>query len=148
MVTKSILIQYSDLQKEISYLSQKIDQLKNDRIKIEAKKKHDMVRGSSKCFPYIEHNIRIEGLTGIDELTINKKLNEEIKKLESRYENLLQVTDEVLDFIESIDDSHMRMIITYRVIENYSWNKVADHMGGGNTEDSVKKAFYRFMEKE
>ena len=76
---------------------------------------------------------------------LNSKINAEIRKLESRYENLLHVTNDVLDFIESIDDSHMRMIITYRIIENYSWGQVADAMGGGNTEDGVKKAFYRFM---
>lgn len=145
MVSKEILIQYTDLQQEIKYLSKKIDDLKNERIKHEAKKKHDMVRVSSKEFPYVEHNVHIEGLTSTSEMFLNSKINTEIRKLESRYENLLHVTNDVLDFIESIDDSHMRMIITYRIIENYSWGQVADAMRGGNTEDSVKKAFYRFM---
>lgn len=145
MVSKEILIQYTDLQQEIKYLSKKIDDLKNERIKHEAKKKHDMVRASSKEFPYVEHSVHIEGLTSTSEMFLNSKINSEIRKLESRYENLLHVTNDVLDFIESIDDSHMRMIITYRIIENYSWWQVADAMGGGNTEDSVKKAFYRFM---
>lgn len=145
MVSKEILIQYTDLQQEIKYLSKKIDDLKNERIKHEAKKKHDMVRGSSKKFPYVEHNVHIEGLTSTSEMFLNSKINAEIRKLESRYKNLLHVTNDVLDFIESIDDSHMRMIITYRIIENYSWGQVADAMGGGNTEDSVKKSFYRFM---
>lgn len=145
MVSKEILIQYTDLQQEIKYLSKKIDELKNERIKHEAKKKHDMVRASSKEYPYVEHNVHIEGMTTTSEMFLNSKINAEIRKLESRYENLLHVTNDVLDFIESIDDSHMRMIITYRIIENYSWGQVADAMGGGNTEDSVKKAFYRFM---
>lgn len=145
MVSKEILIQYTDLQQEIKYLSKKIDSLKNERIKHEAKKKHDMVRASSKEFPYVEHSVHIEGLTSTSEMFLNSKINSEIRKLESRYENLLHVTNDVLDFIESIDDSHMRMIITYRIIENYSWGQVADAMGGGNTEDGVKKAFYRFM---
>lgn len=145
MVSKEILIQYTDLQQEIKYLSKKIDDLKNERIKHEAKKKHDMVRSSSKEFPYVEHNVHIEGLTSTSEMFLNSKINTEIRKLESRYENLLHVTNDVLDFIESIDNSHMRMIITYRIIENYSWMQVADAMGGGNTEDGVKKAFYRFM---
>ena len=147
MVSKSILIQYSDLQQEIKYLSKEIDKLKNEKVKLEARKKHDMVRGSEKNYPYIERSIHIEGLTNIDEMTLNRKLNDSLRKLESRYENLLQVTNETLDFIESIDDSHMRMIITYRIIENYSWSKVADSIGGGNTEDGVRKAFTRFMEK-
>lgn len=148
MVSKEILIQYTDLQQEIKYLSKKIDDLKNERIKNEAKKKHDMVRASSKEFPYVEHNVHIEGLTSTSEMFLNSKINAEIRKLESRYENLLHATNDVLDFIESIEDSHMRMIITYRIIENYSWGQVADAMGGGNTEDSVRKAFVRFIEKE
>lgn len=147
MVSKSILIQYSDLQQEIKYLSKEIDKLKNEKVKLEARKKHDMVRGSEKNYPYIERSIHIEGLTGIDELTLNRKLNDSIRKLETRYNNLLQTTNEVFDFIESVDDSHLRMIIQYRIIENYSWGKVADALGGGNTEDGVRMAFNRFMEK-
>lgn len=152
MVTKEILIQYSDLQQEIKYLSKRIDKLKNERIKHEAKKKHDMVRASSHNFPYVEHNVHIEGITDIEELSINSKINqairEEEEKLRLRYENLLETTNDVLDFIESIEDSRMRMIVTYRIIENYSWSQVADAMGGGNTEDSVRKAFVRFVEKD
>lgn len=147
MVSKSILIQYSDLQQEIKYLSKEIDKLKNEKVKLEARKKHDMVRGSEKNYPYIERSIHIEGLTNIDETTLNRKLSDSLRKLEKRYDNLLQVTNEVLDFIESIKDSHLRMIITYRIVENYSWNKVAEALGGGNTEDGVRMAFNRFMEK-
>lgn len=145
MVRKEILIQYSDLQQEIKYLSKRIDKLKNERIKYEAKKKHDMVRASTHEFPYVEHSVHIDGMTNINETMLNSTISKEIRKLELRYENLLQTTNDVLDFIESVEDSHMRLIITYRIIENYSWGQVADAMGGGNTEDSVKKAFYRFM---
>ena len=41
----------------------------------------------------------------------------------------------------------MRRIISLRVVDGLSWNKVADYIGGGNTEGSVKMAFQRFMEK-
>ena len=34
-----------------------------------------------------------------------------------------------------------------RIVDNLSWNKVADRIGGGNTEDSVRMSFNRFMEK-
>lgn len=147
MVSKNILIQYSDLQKEIKYLSRKIDSLKNEQVKFEARKKRDMVRASSKQFPFIEHNVHIEGLADINEIKLNSILNEEIRKLESRYESLVKVTNDVLDFIDSVDDSRMRLIISYRIIEGYSWNEVADAIGGGNTEDSVRMAFNRFMIK-
>lgn len=60
---------------------------------------------------------------------------------------LLETLNQVEKFIASVEDSRMRRIITLRVIDNLSWNSVADRIGGGNTEDSVKKSFYRFMEK-
>ena len=150
MVSKEILIQYSDLQKEIKYLRKKIDSLQNEQAKMEKNKRHSTVKASMKDFPYTEHNVKTDGyvgLTTISERCLNSIINKEIKSLESRYEKLLQVTNDVMDFIESIEDSHMRMIITYRIIENYSWNQVADAMGGGNTENGVKQAFCRFMGK-
>jgi hypothetical protein len=146
-VNKEILIQYSDLQQEIKYLSKRIDKLKNEKIKQEALKKHDMVKGSSRDFPYVERNVHIEGMTDRTALSLNYTINRELRKLEERYENLMEVTNDVLDFIDSIEDSHMRLIITYRFIENYSWGEVADAIGGNNTEGSVKMAFQRFIEK-
>lgn len=148
-ISKEILIQYADLQHEIKYLREKIDSLQNEQAKIEGNKKHSSVKGSMKDFPYTSHNVNTEGYVGLTTVSaryLESAINNEIRKLESRYENLLQVTNDTLDFIESVNDSHIRMIITYRIIENYSWGQVADAMGGGNTEDSVKKAFYRFME--
>ena len=61
--------------------------------------------------------------------------------------DLLKKTNEVEEFITGIGDSRMRRIINLRFLENLSWNKVADRIGGGNTEGSVKMAFQRFMEK-
>lgn len=37
--------------------------------------------------------------------------------------------------------------MTFRFIENLSWNKVADRIGGGNSEDGVRMSFERFMKK-
>lgn len=149
MVSKEILIQYADLQEEIKYLRKKIDSLQNEQAKMDDKKQHSSVVGSSKDFPYTKRNIKTEGyvqLTESSAWSLRATINSEIRKLEERYERLLQTTNDLLDFIDSIDDSRMRMIITYRVVENYSWQQVADAMGGGNTEDCVKKAFYRFMD--
>lgn len=151
MITKEILSQYSDLQEEIKYLRKKIDALQNEQAEMEGKKKHSSVQASMKDFPYTRHNVHTDGYVGLTNIGVHylkSTIDTEIKKLELRYEKLLQTTNDVLDFIESVDDSHMRLIITYRIIENYSWGQVADAIGGGNTEGSVKMAFQRFMEKE
>ena len=150
-ISKEVLVQYADLQQEIKYLREKIDSLQNEQAKLEDNKKHSSVKGSMEDFPYTSHNVNVDGYVGLTTVSaryLESVINNEIRKLESRYENLLQVTNDTLDFIESVNDSHIRMIITYRIIESYSWRQVADAMGGGNTEDSVRKAFERFMEKE
>lgn len=151
MVSKEILAQYTDLQQEIKYIEQKLDILQNRQAEIEKNKRHSSVKASAKEFPYTEHNVKTDGYVGLTIMSarsLSGAINKEIRSLESRYARLLEVTNDVMDFIESIEDSHMRMIITYRIIENYSWGKVADVMGGGNTEDGVRKAFVRFIEKE
>ena len=54
---------------------------------------------------------------------------------------------EVEEYIEGIEDSRVRTIIRLRYIEGMTWQQVADYMGGEHTEDSVRKAAGRFLEK-
>ena len=147
MVDKKIVLQYLDLQKEIKYLSEKIEKLTNEKLECESKKKRDSVKASSVEFPYVSHMVRIEGLTCASDMKRINQINQECKKLEERYDNVLKARNEILDFINSVDDSFMRMVITYRVIEGYSWAKVAMKIGGGNTSDGVRMAFKRFRER-
>lgn len=62
-------------------------------------------------------------------------------------DDLLEKTNEVEEFIASVDDSRMRRIINLRFLENKTWIQIA-HIIGGNTESSVKMAFQRFIEKK
>lgn len=54
---------------------------------------------------------------------------------------------EIERFLNTVTDSYIRRIITFRYIDHMSWNRVADKVGGGNTEDSVRKALDRYLEK-
>lgn len=49
-------------------------------------------------------------------------------------------------FIETIPDSRLRLIFTYRFDRGMTWTAVAWRLGGGETVDSVKHACYRFLE--
>lgn len=51
----------------------------------------------------------------------------------------------VLQFIQSIDDVQLRMIFRLRFLRALSWGEVAFVVGGGNTEESVKKMCYRHL---
>lgn len=48
-------------------------------------------------------------------------------------------------YIAELDDSFMRQILSLRYINGLTWGQVAAHVGGGNTEDSVRKAHARFL---
>lgn len=158
MVSKEILIQYSDLQEEIKEIRKKIEQLERKIPKIKQRINEiekgetvkDKVRGGLGGL----QSYNIEGVPlkeyserKTDLLSKKLLLNSRKSTLELLEFDLLQKTNEVEEFIASVDDSRMRRIINLRFIENLPWSKVASRIGGGNTEDSVRKAFERFMDK-
>jgi len=95
-------------------------------------------------FPYEERNFKI---TGIDYETYNKKLNRLQKKLSRRVKELIDLVEETYEYIDNIDDSLIRQIISLRYINGLTWEQVAAHIGGNNTADSVRKATERFLAK-
>ena len=142
-ISKEILIQYSDLQQECKEVREKIEKLERQIAKIEADGAVvDKVRGGDggiqsfkiEGFPYPEYSRK---------KTLLYARKATLYELEME---LLETLNRVEEFIASISDSHIRRIVNLRVIDGLSWNEVARKIGG-NTEDSVKKAFYRFMEK-
>lgn len=156
MISKEILIQYTDLQQECKEVREKIERLESEIPRIEKRIKviedgelvKDKVRGGEggvqnfniEGVPTVEYERKRTSLLSKKLLLNNRKTALEILEFE-----LLQKTNEVEEFIASIDDSRMRRIINLRFIEKLSWNKVADHIGGGNTEDGVRMMFNRFM---
>ena len=48
-------------------------------------------------------------------------------------------------YIADIPDSLTRQIFTLRFINGLTWYQVAMHIGGGNTEDSVRKTCDRYL---
>lgn len=69
-----------------------------------------------------------------------RKISEKLSELERKRQ-------EIIDFIMSIDDPQTRLIVKLRCLDLLSWNAVADRVGGMNSEYTVKKRFYRFLEK-
>lgn len=159
MVTKKVLKQYISLKNEVKETKEKIKSLEiqicqiSKRLReIEVKKEsvRDKVKGGMGGI----QGFQIEGLpireyqTKKSELMMkNILLNQRKSTLEILEYELLEETNEIERFIMGIQDSQMRRIISLRFIENLSWNMVADRIGGNNTEDSIRKAFERFMKK-
>lgn len=144
MISKEILIQYSDLQEEVKEVREKITKTEKQIAKIEIEGSViDTVTGG--CGG-IQH-FKIEGFP-YPEYSRKKTLLYARKAILASLEmELLETLNQVEEFIASVKDSRMRRIITLRFIDNFTWNEVADKIGGGNTEGSIKMAFQRYMEK-
>lgn len=144
MVTKDILNQYVDLQKEIVEVRQRIRKTEEQIEKIEAEGVVvDKVTGGEGGI----QSFRIEGFP-YPEYSKKKTLLFARKTTLSALEMEIESTlNQVEDFITNLDDSRMRRIIRLRFVENKSWMQVANAIGGGNTEDGVRMMFNRFMEK-
>lgn len=50
-------------------------------------------------------------------------------------------------YIESVEYSQMRMILSLRYINGLNWAQIAMNIGGGNTADGIRKAHDRFLSK-
>jgi len=51
-------------------------------------------------------------------------------------------------FISTVDDSLIRQILSLRYVNGLTWRQIAFSVGGGNTEDSVRKAHDRFLSRQ
>jgi hypothetical protein len=138
-MTKTDLSQVYCLRIEIELLQKQIDGLPQN-----ISNTVDSVKGSSPCFPYVEHTIKIEG---VDMVGYENKARALEKKLEARKTELIQKADEINDFIVSVPDSELRTILTLRYINCMSWQQVAIKMGmegDGSTERKKHDRFLKF----
>lgn len=144
MASKKILVQYADLQQECKEVREKIEKLEKQIDKIESEGNViDKVTGGLGGL----QSFKIEGFP-YPEYSRKKTLLYARKATLSELEmELLETLNEVEEFIASVKDSHIRRIISLRVVDGLSWNKVADRIGGGNTEGSVKMVFQRYMQE-
>ena len=145
MKRKNALSQYNDLVREIEEVEQRIQRTERDLQKIvEEGEVTDMVRGG-------EGGIQHFTITGFPQRDYAKKrtlLNTRKSILHALKSEIEQSINDVQEFINGIEDSHVRRIVTMRFIDGMKWRQIARNVGGGNTEDSVRKTVERFLEKE
>ena len=142
-VSKEILNQYTNLQKECKEVREKINKLEKQIEKIEDEGAViDKVRGGEGGL----QSFRIEGFPYPEYSRKKTLLFARKAKLSDMELELLEKVNMVEEYISSLSDSHIRRIISLRVVEGLSWNKIAIKMGGNNTEDSVRMCYNRFIE--
>lgn len=138
---KTILIQYCDLQEEIKSVRKRISDLEK-AIKVMEENGYseiDTVKGGSGG---IQH-FKIEGFP-YEKYSKRKTLLYARKSiLETLEFDLLEMTNDVEEFIATVPDSKIRMILTMRFIDGLSFEQIGDRLNYDRT--SVSKKLDKFM---
>ena len=144
-MTKDLLSQYTYLLKEHDHVQNSIDRLEKQIAKMEDDGTViDSVKGG---YGGIQRFV-IEGVPNDDIIKKRVLLKSRKLQLECLDKQITEQITKIEIFMNSITNSRIRLIIRLRFINNLQWEEVARQMGGGNTEDTVKKMFYRYIDKE
>lgn len=73
------------------------------------------------------------------------ELAAQVKKLKAKIRQRGRERDHLRQYIENVEDAQMRLILDLRFAKRLSWVQVAHRLGGGNTEDGVRKACFRYL---
>ena len=142
---KEALIQYCDIREEIKDIRARMENLEEQIRKMEDRgySVKDSVKGGAGG---IQH-FTIEGYPYPEYTRKKTLLTVRRQQLAERELKLLELTNEVEQYINEMQDSRMRRMITYRFLNNLSWVQVAYRMGNNHTADSCQKAVERFLKK-
>ena len=93
--------------------------------------------------------VKISGLPSIGCMSDKTAIAAEIADSQAIIEAKLQLAiveyRRINQYIAAIEDSYIRQIIALRFVDGLTWFQVAQHIGGGNTSDSVRMALNRFL---
>ena len=101
----------------------------------------DTVHGSAESFPYTKHTVIIRGVeTDADVLAMQERL----KKLNDEYDRLY---GRALIEIEDITDPEVRVAISRRSFDSWSWAEVAQELGALRDAEAVRKSVSDYFKK-
>lgn len=129
------LNQLRDLNREIEMIKEQIHSL-------EPRITTDKVKGSYLEFPYTLHEIKI---SGVDTQEYDQKLRRMRRKLQLRLGELIDLVEEMNKYLEGIQDSEMRQILSLRYINGLTWQQIAAHIGSAGDGSTERKKHDRFL---
>ena len=148
---KEILIQYCDMKEEIKDLRRRIHELEKqiDRIKEEGVVKDTVSGGMGGTQHYI-----VEGFPVPEYNRKMMLLRSRKAMLEEKEAELLELTNQVEEYIASIEKSELRIMFRLYYIDGLTWVQVAHRMNRmfpkrriAYTEDSCRMRNTRFFEE-
>ena len=151
---KQVLEQYYHLREEIRDLRKRIDQGEKylREMEEEGYQVSDSVKGTRKDGTI--GSIRITGFPLLEYERVKTMTKKRIVKLRIMEDDLLEVMNQVDDFINAIPQSDLRQIFRLYYLDDMTWLQVATNMNRRfpkkrvkYTEDSCRKRHDRYLEK-
>lgn len=142
---KDILEQYAQVTEEIEILNARIikQETRLARIRRGGTVKDKVQAGDIKT-----GHMTIEGYPSELERFICKNIEKNCFILETRKLKLIQMQNDVEEYISSIEDSKVRIALQYRYIDGLTWEQAASRMPGFHTATEIRLAYFRYLEKE
>ena len=150
---KGILIEYADMKEEIKDLRRRIEKIQKELDKLHGQ----IVVDSVSCGKKGKKPLGTVKITGRPVGVISRKeqlLKKRNRRLEELEEELLEMTIQVEEYIESIPKSELRIMFRMYYIDGLTWVQVAHRMNSmfpkkkvPYTEDSCRMRNNRFFEK-
>lgn len=129
----------NEMLSEAFYLEQEIDQWKKQLARL----KSSVCANGCSTDKILTKNGKISDKTG--DLAV--EIADLERKIRKKVYELTRLKNRIAEYILGIEDSQTRLIFHLRVFDLMSWNAIADKIGGMNSEDSVKKRYYRYLKK-
>ena len=148
---RSILIQYADMKEEIKDLRRRITKLEDQIRRIEEEGAvSDIVKGGMGG----TQHYTIKGFPDREYHRKKSLLKERKTRLERKEIELLELTGQVEEYINSIDSSELRLMFRYYYLDGLTWARVAIMMNNHfpkrkirYTDESCRQKNKRFFEK-
>jgi hypothetical protein len=125
---------------QLRFIKNEIELIKSQIDKLENQVVTDVVSGSSAHYPYGQRKFVITGIGQCDKGLVNKLK----ARLENHLAKLLTMQNEMMTFIESVEDSELRQILILRYVCNQPWREVAQEMNYA-AESVPRKRCARFF---
>lgn len=150
---KSVLIEYADMKEEIKDLRRRIDADRKELDRLNSIVVTDSVTCGKKGKKPLR-TVKIQGKPTMKIIRKSELLKKRIAKLEYLELELLDLTNQVEEYIEEIPKSELRIMFRLYYIDDLTWYQVAMKMNQmfpkrriKYTEDNCKQKNKRFFDK-
>ena len=134
-MTREELSRLRNLQKEIELIKKELNTITEEYVT-------DKVTGSMVEHPYILTHFKI---SGYDSGGYSSKVKRLERKLKCKLDELMDERARIEEYIESIDNATVRMILRLRYINGLKWEQIGREIG--YTERQCRRKYKKFIER-